>query len=97
MGNSKKSKEEGGVIAIKAYYDADKDAVNIDISDTGIGISAENMKRIFEPFFTTKDVGEGSGLGLFMVYSIIKEHKGSIEVKSDPNKGTTFKISLPVA
>jgi PAS domain S-box-containing protein len=92
----KKSKEEGGVITIKACYEPNKDTVDISISDTGIGIPEENLKRVFEPFFTTKGVGEGSGLGLFMVYNIIKEHKGNIEVESKPNQGTTFKISLPV-
>jgi len=71
--------------------------VNINISDTGIGIPQENVKRIFEPFFTTKGVGEGTGLGLFMVYNIIKEHRGDIEVESKLNQGTTFTISLPVA
>ena len=92
----KKSKEEGGVITIKAHYEPNKDTVDISISDTGIGIPEENIKRIFEPFFTTKGVGEGSGLGLFMAYNIIKEHKGNIEVESKPNQGTTFKISLSV-
>lgn len=92
----KKSKEEGGIITIKARYNPDKDKVDICISDTGIGIPQENLKRLFEPFFTTKGVGEGAGLGLFMVYNIIKEHKGNIEVESEPNQGTTFKISLPV-
>jgi len=92
----KKSKEEGGIITIKASYDPNKDTAGIYISDTGIGIPEEDLKRIFEPFFTTRGVGEGSGLGLFMVYNIIKEHKGNIEVESQPNQGTTFKISLPV-
>jgi len=91
----KKSKEAGGIINIKASYNPDKDTVDIYISDTGIGISEDNLKRIFEPFFTTKGVGEGTGLGLFMVYNIIKEHKGNIEAESKLSEGTTFKISLP--
>lgn len=92
----KKSKEEGGTITMKAGYDPDKDTVDIYISDTGIGIPQDNLQRIFEPFFTSKGVGEGSGLGLFMVYNIIKQHKGRIDVESKLNEGTTFKISLPV-
>ena len=92
----KKSEKEGGVITIKACYEPDKDTVDISISDTGIGISEENLKKVFEPFFTTKGIGEGTGLGLFMVHNIIKENKGNIEVESHPNQGTTFKISLPV-
>jgi len=93
----KKSKEEGGTITIKARYNPDKDTVDIYISDTGIGIPQDNLKRIFEPFFTTKDIGEGSGLGLPMVYNIIEELKGNIEVESKLNEGTTLKISLPVS
>lgn len=93
----KKSAEEGGLITIKACYESNKDTVDISISDTGIGISEENLKRVFEPFFTTKGVDEGIGLGLYMVYNIIKEHKGKIEVESQLNQGATFKISLLVA
>ena len=65
------------------------------IADNGIGISAENLTKIFDPFFTTKP--KGSGLGLATVYSIIKRHEGEIEVKSQPNLGTTFIIYLPAS
>ena len=68
-------------------------SVKIRISDTGKGIPPENMSKIFDPFFTTKE--KGTGLGLAIVYSIIKKHKGEIEVKSEPDKGTTFTIMLP--
>jgi two-component system NtrC family sensor kinase len=91
----KKSPTEGGTITIKTEYDSQNDRVNIYISDTGIGMSEEVKKRLFEPFFTTKDVGEGTGLGLSVLYGIIKDHQGTIEVESQVNKGTTFKISLP--
>jgi len=71
--------------------------IRIDFSDTGIGIKPENMKHIFDPFFTTKPVGRGTGLGLSLVYGIIRTHGGYVEVKSEINKGTTFSIYLPIA
>ncbi len=64
--------------------------------DTGPGISADALSKIFDPFFTTKDVGKGSGLGLYIVHEIIEEHDGCIAVDSEPGKGTTFLIRLPV-
>jgi two-component system, cell cycle sensor histidine kinase and response regulator CckA len=69
--------------------------VRIDIEDTGTGISEQNMTKIFDPYFTTKQ--KGSGLGLATSYSIIKNHGGQIEVKSEPGKGTTFTIYLPAS
>jgi signal transduction histidine kinase len=60
-----------------------------------VGISAEVMKHIFEPFFTTRAVGKGTGLGLSISYSIIEEHKGTIEVQSTPGEGSEFIIMLP--
>jgi two-component system, NtrC family, sensor kinase len=67
----------------------------VDISDTGIGISEENLKRIFDPFFTTKTVGKGTGLGLAVTYGIVQEHGGRIFVDSDFGKGTHFRLKLP--
>ncbi|HYD95909.1 MAG TPA: ATP-binding protein [Noviherbaspirillum sp.] len=86
---------ERGRITIRTGS-ADGSHVWIEVEDTGSGISPENLPRIFDPFFTTKPIGKGTGLGLSLCYGIVQKHKGQLDVRSEPGKGTTFKVTLPV-
>jgi two-component system cell cycle sensor histidine kinase/response regulator CckA len=70
--------------------------VQLSIADTAIGISEEDLPQIFEPFFTTKETDKGTGLGLSVIYAIVKNHRGAIEVSSKVGQGSTFVVYLPV-
>jgi PAS domain S-box-containing protein len=101
MLNAIQAMPEGGTLTIASstaravrIRDSYKNAVRIDITDTGLGIPQEDLKKLFTPFFTTKEKGMGVGLGLSVVHGIIGKHKGKIDVESAPGKGTTFTIFL---
>ena len=97
--NARDAMPEGGrlVVATAATGDLDNPQVVVQVIDDGVGIDAQTLPHIFEPFFTTKGGGRGTGLGLAMVYGIVKQHGGTIEVTSRVGHGTRFQVRLPVA
>ncbi len=94
--NAAEAMDGNGILTISTSLNGDGTFIEIKFSDTGHGIKEEDQKRLFEPFFTTKEVGKGTGLGLAISYSIIQKHQGTIEVKSEVEKGSTFNVGLPV-
>ena len=93
MLNAIQAMPEGGTLTLHTSADS-KGQVKIEVQDTGIGISQENLQKLFTPFFTTKKEVKGVGLGLAVSYGIIQRHQGRIEVDSEEGKGTTFAIYL---
>lgn len=84
---------QGGILTIRSYQE--RDCVCVEIEDNGSGIPAEIQSRVFEPFFTTKGIGEGTGMGLDIVFRIINRHQGYINLTSEPGK-TCFKVCFPI-
>jgi two-component system, cell cycle sensor histidine kinase and response regulator CckA len=106
--NARDAMPEGGTLAISTEQVTLDDAaarlrpgarpgkfICLSVRDTGGGIAPENLQRIFEPFFTTKAIGHGTGLGLAMVFGIVQQHEGWIEVESGAGTGTRFRVMLP--
>jgi signal transduction histidine kinase len=81
---------------IEIYSKIQNNCISVSFSDTGKGIPAKNLKLITEPFYTTKEAGKGTGLGLYITLSLIKEHNGLLEFISTPGKGTTVTVILPI-
>ncbi len=94
--NAAEAMDGGGQLVLSSSSNIDQDTVILEFRDTGPGIGKENIDKIFDPFFTTKDVGHGTGLGLAISYGVVKAHNGTISVDSEPGKGTTFIVRLPV-
>ena len=90
--NALQAMRSGGILRIRT--EANDSHVTISFIDSGHGIAPEQIGRLFEPYFTTKQ--NGTGLGLMIVQRIVREHGGTIEVESDKDRGTTFRIKLPI-
>jgi two-component system, NtrC family, sensor kinase len=82
-------------ITIQTLYSQKTDLITITISDTGKGISPDNLTKVFDPGFTTKGVGVGTGLGLALCYRIVEKHHGRISLESVMNQGTSFHVQIP--
>lgn len=94
--NAKDAMPDGGELKIQTGYSDANGCIFIKISDTGIGIEKNDLHRIFDPFFTKQNIGEATGLGLYVVHGIVNKHKGCIDVESKVNEGSRFCIELPV-
>ena len=93
--NAAQAIEERGTITLRSGFDDAE--VWVEVEDTGKGIRSEHLGRIFEPFFTTKPIGKGTGLGLSLAYSIVQRHHGHLDVRSEIDKGSVFRVTLPRA
>ena len=93
--NAMEAMPDGGTLTLATHFNRKNHMVHVKVSDTGCGIPEENLSIIFEPFFSTKEEGKGVGLGLSVVYGIIREHQGTIFVDSKVGSGSTFTIRFP--
>ncbi|RJP48166.1 MAG: HAMP domain-containing protein [Anaerolineaceae bacterium] len=94
--NAAEAMSGGGTLTLTTCFGTNAQNIEIEVRDTGHGISIENMEKIFNPFFTTKEISHGVGLGLAISYGIVKEHNGEITVESEIGQGAKFIVSLPI-
>ncbi len=92
--NALQAMQGGGVLTLE-IFSQNNETVTVKVSDTGTGMPPEVLEKIFDPFFTTKSIGQGTGLGLSVVYGIVNKHNGYIEVNSKAGEGTTFSVTFP--
>jgi two-component system NtrC family sensor kinase len=97
--NAAQAMDTGGTLTVKTKcdYQDSNEVVIVTVQDTGSGIEKDDLEKLFHPFYTTKPTGKGTGLGLYISFSIIESMGGTIKVKSEVNVGTTFTLRLPVA
>jgi two-component system NtrC family sensor kinase len=93
ISNAQDAMPEGGTLSVKTMMKGER--IQIEITDTGVGIKEENMSKIFDAFYTTKDSVKDVGLGLSVCYGFVQDHEGDIRVSSQWGSGTTFTITLP--
>jgi signal transduction histidine kinase len=94
--NAIDSMPEGGELSVTSWMDGTADKAWFKIRDTGYGIPEEVKNYLFDPFFTTKDMSKNTGLGLSIVYGVVKNHRGTIKIDSREREGTTFTLTFPV-
>jgi signal transduction histidine kinase len=96
--NALQAMPKGGELLVNTYTAKreDRDWVIMAVKDSGVGIQPADQDRVFEPFFTTKGDRGGTGLGLSVTYGIVTDHGGTIEISSEPGKGSTFAVWLPI-
>jgi two-component system NtrC family sensor kinase len=98
MLNGVDAMDDGGMLTVRSLPNPERsDEVLVEVVDSGHGISATDLPKIFEPFYTTKPPGRGTGLGLSICYGIVEQHRGRIEVTTEPGLGSTFRVFLPIA
>ena len=83
-------------VSVSLSHNQERQALIVEVADNGIGMDETGCKRCFDPFYTTKEVGQGTGIGLSISYTIVKEFGGTIEVASERGKGCIFRICLPL-
>lgn len=95
--NARDAMPHGGQVSIAVWVDHIRQLVQLSVTDSGIGMDDATRQRAFEPFFTTKPMGSGTGLGLSVVYGVVTQAGGTVRIDSEPGRGTTLRVSLPLS